>query len=287
MRTTHARRPLLAPPRRPCPRVGPPRANRRTRPAATDAALPTTDVLTSAEASAVEAAAATPSFAWTKNWYPVLCVSGASAAVPDRPHAVSVLGLDLVAWRDADAVWRVARDACPHRLAPLSEGRIDPNPKDGGTPSLSCSYHGWQFGGCGACTRLPQSEHDPTALATGLASPRTRLQMYPTTVAAGMLFVWPECDAGAAGRATAAPPPPVPVEVVSAVERRGWYTRDVLYPWEILLENLLDPCHLPVSHHGKWKVERKRWGGGRLVAGGADKNTPLTPQALPLSTAPT
>ena len=37
-----------------------------------------------------------------------------------RPHAVTVLGRDLVIWRDQQGEWRAFDDACPHRLAPLS-----------------------------------------------------------------------------------------------------------------------------------------------------------------------
>ncbi|MEB3331526.1 MAG: Rieske 2Fe-2S domain-containing protein, partial [Synechococcaceae cyanobacterium] len=48
--------------------------------------------------------------------------------------------------------FRVFLDLCPHRLAPLSQGRIDP---DSGL--LTCSYHGWSFDGDGLCRRIPQA----------------------------------------------------------------------------------------------------------------------------------
>ena len=40
-----------------------------------------------------------------------------------------------------------------HRLAPLSEGRIE---ADG---TLQCAYHGWRFNSEGACTSVPQAEN--------------------------------------------------------------------------------------------------------------------------------
>lgn len=46
-------------------------------------------------------------------------------------------GKDLVLWRDGGGTWRAFEDACPHRLVPLSEGRIE---KDG---TLLCAC------GCG------------------------------------------------------------------------------------------------------------------------------------------
>ncbi len=54
---------------------------------------------------------------------------------PKRPNPVTLLGQDYVAWYDAPAAsWRLSQDRCPHRLAPLSEGRVE---ADG---SLACSY---------------------------------------------------------------------------------------------------------------------------------------------------
>lgn len=41
-----------------------------------------------------------------------------------------------VIWRDGAGAYRCLRDACPHRLVPLSDGRIAPNGE------LQCPYHG-------------------------------------------------------------------------------------------------------------------------------------------------
>jgi phenylpropionate dioxygenase-like ring-hydroxylating dioxygenase large terminal subunit len=46
--------------------------------------------------------------------------------------------------------WRVFADVCPHRLVPLSEGRITP------AGLLECPYHGWAFNGQGGCEVIPQ-----------------------------------------------------------------------------------------------------------------------------------
>ena len=48
---------------------------------------------------------------------------------------------------------------CPHRLAPLSEGRIDQWGR------LQCVYHGWCFNGSGDCKFIPQAPPDgPTVI---------------------------------------------------------------------------------------------------------------------------
>ena len=61
-------------------------------------------------------------FQWTKQWYPVAVVDFLD---PSRPHAMQLLGKDIVLWRDGAGKWRCFEDFCPHRLAPLSEGRVE------------------------------------------------------------------------------------------------------------------------------------------------------------------
>ncbi len=182
-----------------------------------------------------------PSFSWTRQWYPVLCTKTCPGP---GPHAVTLLGRDLVVWRKGDAsTYGCLDDACSHRAAPLSEGRVE---LDG---HLHCAYHGWAFDGCGSCQRCPQAE-TPAALATIRASPRSSVRAYPTRVEGGLVFVWPDAEAGSAARAASAPPPVLPTEVLAAAETKGWYVRDLPYSVDALLENVLDPSHLPVSHDG-------------------------------------
>ena len=54
-----------------------------------------------------------------------------------KPHPSQLLGVDIVVWKDGQDKWNVFEDKCPHRAAPLSEGRIE----DDGT--LLCAYHAW------------------------------------------------------------------------------------------------------------------------------------------------
>ena len=67
---------------------------------------------------------------------------------PSRPTPARILGRRIVIWRAAagggkggdgkgdggKGEWSALEDRCPHRLAPLSEGRVDP--KSG---NLMCS----------------------------------------------------------------------------------------------------------------------------------------------------
>ncbi|KAI3779465.1 hypothetical protein L2E82_09185 [Cichorium intybus] len=71
------------------------------------------------------------------------------------PHRKKVLGLDVVVWWDKnDNAWKVFDDTCPHRLAPLSEGRIDQKGR------LQFVYHGWCLDVFGDCKLIPQAPPD-------------------------------------------------------------------------------------------------------------------------------
>lgn len=69
---------------------------------------------------------------WEANWYPVALVRDLD---PGRPTALKLLGERLVVWRDGAGQWRCFADRCPHRLVPLSEGRIESD----GTLLCSCA----------------------------------------------------------------------------------------------------------------------------------------------------
>ncbi|CAN0086557.1 unnamed protein product, partial [Phaeothamnion confervicola] len=118
-------------------------------------------------------------FEWFKQWYAVRAAEFLDAS---RPHAVQLLGRDLVLWNDGTA-WRCYEDACPHRMAPLSEGRVE---SDG---SLLCAYHAWRFAGSdGQCVDIPQvhvrQKHQ--------SMPSACAKSFPVKVAQGVIFVWPE-----------------------------------------------------------------------------------------------
>lgn len=122
--------------------------------------------------------------------------------------------------------WSCLDDACSHRLAPLSEGRIDKNcvscnssnaGKSGGENAetcraLSCSYHGFAFAGDGAAVSVPQARHDGGVEAERRAarSPRARVRSYPTLALDQLVWVWGSGGDEAAKEAAEAPLPPGP-----------------------------------------------------------------------------
>ena len=82
-------------------------------------------------------------------WHPV----ARSVEVTEAPRRVWLVGEPWVAVRLAgEAV--VLADRCPHRLAPLSEGRVVDD-------LLQCAYHGWRFGRDGGCAAVPSLGAEP------------------------------------------------------------------------------------------------------------------------------
>ena len=71
----------------------------------------------------------------TRFFHPVL----KARELKDKPVRVEVAGQAYVLFRDGTGKAAALADACPHRFAPLSAGRVR---KDG---RLECPYHGWTF----------------------------------------------------------------------------------------------------------------------------------------------
>jgi phenylpropionate dioxygenase-like ring-hydroxylating dioxygenase large terminal subunit len=173
-----------------------------------------------------------------ESWYPVAYLEDLDKLTPTP---FTLLDRDLVIWWDSQAqAWRAFDDRCPHRLARLSEGRIA---EDG---LLECPYHGWAFTGNGTCDRIPQQLPD----AKAETSRRACVKSLPTAVHQGLLFIYP----GTAARAEQTPVPLIPVPMADGKPIDGWIMlntfRDLPYDALTLLENVLDPSHLPYTHHG-------------------------------------
>ncbi|GIL45904.1 hypothetical protein Vafri_3022 [Volvox africanus] len=178
------------------------------------------------EISSAIAGEPSSTFPWTAHWYPVAIVDDLD---PRQPHATHLLGISLALWRDKEGAWHAVEDKCPHRLAPLSEGRIE---ADG---TLHCAYHGWQFNGLGSCTHIPQLRSDPKAMKTACASRRSCVRAFPVQVVHGLL--WVLLDSSQSAHEQFAKDPALPKtalkELLGGPEAEGyiqstqWYARDV------------------------------------------------------------
>ena len=170
---------------------------------------------------------------WTEQWWPVSYLQDLD---PQRPNRFTLLERDLVIWWDRMGdCWRVFPDVCPHRLVPLSEGRIN----DAG--QLECPYHGWSFDGDGQCRQIPQALEN-----TQPDSRRSRCASLPTATGQGLLFVW-------MGSRDSADPEQLPLVPALEENPESWTVqdtfRDLAMDAVTRLENVLDVSHVPFTHH--------------------------------------
>lgn len=194
-----------------------------------------------------------------RTWIPLASVFELDGS---RPNAVYFLGQEYVVYCQTTTTgtknstttttnhgWVVTDGACPHRLAPLAEGRIDPV-----SQHLECSYHGWTFDGAtGNCVTIPQLEPEQQqSVGAGC-----RLTTYTCVVEKNILWAWLwPCDALAVTAkqqpaAAAAALATTPEHFLQNVpDLCSTYTRDLPYSWDTLLENIVDPSHVPFAHHG-------------------------------------
>lgn len=170
-----------------------------------------------------------PQLNWRTCWYPIAFTVDIPA---DRPYGFSIFAEPFVIFRDSQNQLVCLRDRCPHRLAKLSDGRVT----DG---RLECLYHGWQFGQNGTCSHIPQ-------LLEGATVPeRAHGQCFPIQEQQGIIWVWAD--------GSVSPQPEVPPGI-DGLETEGVFqvdtATDLPFDHTFLVENLLDPAHVYISHDG-------------------------------------
>lgn len=79
-------------------------------------------------------------------WYPTL----RTEALWSGPQPFTLLGQDIVLWRDSHGLPAAAIDRCCHRFARLSCGSTIGD-------NIRCPYHGWEFNPQGSCVAVPQT----------------------------------------------------------------------------------------------------------------------------------
>lgn len=176
---------------------------------------------------------------WTKQWYPVHSTMDLD---PAKPHAVNLLGKELVVWNDGQQ-WRCFEDLCPHRKVPLSEGRVEAG-------KLECAYHGWKFDSIGKPVSIPQVS-DREAEAKAAANMRSCCTSFPTQTQQGLIWVWPESGPSASLESAVQEPALCP-QYQTHQDSWAWtfqhFVRDVPGSFEFWMENMMDQSHVPHAH---------------------------------------
>jgi phenylpropionate dioxygenase-like ring-hydroxylating dioxygenase large terminal subunit len=180
----------------------------------------------------------TEQFNFFQQWYPLIPLEDLE---PQKPKPITLLGKRLVIWKPSKSeTYRVFLDQCPHRLAPLSEGRIEDK-----TGNLMCSYHGWEFDENGICQRVPQAEN-PDIITKNQEN--FCVTSFPVRQQQEILWVWLDEKTATIAENTSLPLSPQ----IDAEKGFVWssYYRDLEYDWQTLVENVADPSHVPFAHHG-------------------------------------
>jgi phenylpropionate dioxygenase-like ring-hydroxylating dioxygenase large terminal subunit len=158
-------------------------------------------------------------------WHHAWRVVGLSREIGARPRAVTLDGHGHVLWRDRSGTVAMLEDRCPHRGAPLSQGRVC----DG---AIACPYHGWQFDAAGRCTAMP-----------ALAHPAGDVRVPAMEVCEAGGFVLARA-AGQAPSTIGLPMPPLSGGHVRLLRQ------DVVSTIADVAENALDTTHTSIVHAG-------------------------------------
>ena len=103
-------------------------------------------------------------------WYPIAWSHEVIRGLSTR----RVLGEDLLLYRMTDGKVAALEDACPHRLAPLSLGRLRGD-------TVECGYHGLTFNCSGSCVQAPGMQRPPSS---------AQVRSFPVAESMGMVWVW-------------------------------------------------------------------------------------------------
>ena len=163
-------------------------------------------------------------------WHPV----GKLGDLAGGPHALVVLGEDLVVWQAPGGAHQVWADRCPHRGTKLSLGQVVAG-------RLACAYHGWQFDTGGQCKVIP-------ALPDFVPAPSQRACTYSTAEAYGLLWVRMENNDNKAEAERALPQFAAEADARLRKVNCGPYRVHASAPR--IIENFLDLAHFAFVHEG-------------------------------------
>jgi phenylpropionate dioxygenase-like ring-hydroxylating dioxygenase large terminal subunit len=170
-------------------------------------------------------------------WHPV----GLTADAGPTPKKVTILGEELILFRDGQGRVGLIYPRCCHRGTTLYYGKVE---DDG----IRCCYHGWQFDVEGRCLDMPVEPE-----GGGNFKRKVRQPWYPVEERYGLIFAY------------MGPPDKKPLlpryaileeldegELVDADDSSLGSGGDVVAPcnWLQHFENVMDPFHVVVLHDG-------------------------------------
>ncbi len=172
-------------------------------------------------------------------WYPITFVRDFPS---NRPYGFTLYDEPFVLFRERAEKLACLQDICPHRAAKLSDGQIS----DG---KIECLYHGWQFDTEGKCQHIPQLP-DEVIIPNNAC-----VKSFVVVEKQGLIWFW-------RGKTEEADEKLIPI--LPEIEKQGFVKTDFMldlpYDQSYLIENVMDPAHVAISHHNT------RGGGNRQNA---------------------
>ena len=158
-------------------------------------------------------------------WYPLTWSSDIGRSLTRR----RIVGEDIVLYRTEQGRVAALHDACPHRLAALSKGRLKGD-------AIECGYHGMTFDGSGTVHPHPRPGDDPPQ---GPRAGRSRRRSG---------WGW-----SGSGWATRTRPTLLPSTICPSMDDPDWSVAygdalEIEANYLNLADNLCDPAHVSFVH---------------------------------------
>ena len=146
--------------------------------------------------------------------------------VTEKPMSRWLLELPIVMYRMSDGTPVALDDRCPHRWAPLSQGKIIDD-------QIQCPYHGMTFGKDGMCTLVPTQDNVPK---------NAKVNSYPLRESGNYIWIWMgdpdaiDCE---------------PIDMSYTTDPAWSYVNgyyEVTANWVLIRENVMDLTHIAYLH---------------------------------------
>ena len=162
---------------------------------------------------------------WPRNtWYHAAW----SHEIEEKPFPRTLLGDEVVLFRNADGMVSALEDRCCHRATPLRLGDVVPG-------GLQCGYHGMVFDGAGTCVEIPGQDNIPS---------RAKVKSYPIVEQQEIVWIWMGDPALADASQI--------VDHAWHDDHEKWPHKHGLYNikcnYNLLIDNLMDLTHIPFIH---------------------------------------
>lgn len=192
-------------------------------------------------------------------WY----VAAEEQELAKEPLARTILNENIVLFRTHDGNIAALQDLCPHRLVPLSMGKVT-------ELGLKCGYHSLTFAPSGNCVLAPGCDRIPHL---------ARVKSYPLLQKYGWIWIW-------MGEPAAASPDKLPTLIAPYFDGKWAHARGYTYMrgnYELVTDNLLDATHADTVHPGTLGSENvkdyaveSRVEGATVYVNYSTYNTPAT-----------